>query len=540
MDMILHNGRIITMDVAFPEAEAVAIRGNKIIQVGRSDEIIRLRQNHTEMIDLQSKLLVPGFHDSHMHLVNYCLSLHQVDLRGTTSIEALIQKGIDFLSSIEKKDGFWLQGRGWNQDYFTKKTFPTRHDLDKISADYPIVFARACGHVVVVNSKALSLAGVTKVTPQLEGGHFDVDLDGEPLGIFRENAIHLIYKHIPDPNLEEIKSMILQGGHLALRQGITSVQSDDFEALPGKDFIKIIQAYESLRDNHTLPIRVYEQCLLPTLEKLQHFMSLGYGTGQGDDFFKLGPLKLLCDGSLGARTAYLREPYSDDPSTCGIPVYSQDELDHLVLTAHQGGMQLAIHCIGDGIMYMVFESIKKALEAHPHDNHRHGIIHCQITDSTLLNKYVELDVIAHIQPIFLDYDLHIVEQRIGKTRAKTSYNWRSMMELGIAVACGSDCPVEPFDVLPGIYAAVTRKDLKGYPSQGWLPEQRLSVAQALYGFTMGAAYASFSENIKGSITPGKLADMVVLSQDIFTIEPDFIKDTEVLMTILDGKIVYKK
>ena len=540
MDLILYNGKIITMDSELPEAEAVAIQDNKIIQVGSNDKITQLRQGHTEMIDLRGKLLVPGFHDSHMHLVNYSLSLQQVDLRNITSIGELIQRGRDFLSSMEKKDGFWLQGRGWNQDHFAEKTFPTRYDLDQISTEYPIAFARACGHVIVVNSKALALAGITKSTPQLEGGHFDIDPEGGLLGIFRENAIQLIYPHIPVPSLEEVKSMIISGGRLALRQGITSIQSDDFEALPDKDFMKIIQAYESLRDSRALPVRVYEQCLLPTLEKLQHFMSLGYGTGQGDEFFKLGPLKLLCDGSLGARTAYLREPYTDDSSTCGIPVYIQDELDQLILTAHQGDMQLAIHCIGDGIMYMAFESIEKALEFQPKDNHRHGIIHCQITDAALLHKYKDLNVIAHIQPIFLDYDLHIVEQRIGKIRAKTTYNWRTMMDLEIAVACGSDCPVEPFDVLPGIYAAVTRKDLKGYPPQGWLPDQRLSVAQALYGFTMGAAYSSFSENIKGSITPGKLADMVVLSQDIFKIDPDFIKDTEVLMTILDGKIVYVK
>jgi predicted amidohydrolase YtcJ len=538
MDMIFYNGRVVTMDASQPEAEAVAVQGNKIVHVGTNDEILLFKKEHTRLVNLDGKLLVPGFHDSHMHLLNYSLSLHQVDLRGVTSKDELIQKGIDSLSSREKTDGFWLQGRGWNQDLFLEKTFPTCHDLDKITTEYPIVFARACGHVVVVNSKALALARVTKATSQLEGGHFDLDAEGEPLGIFRENAIQLIFRHIPDPSLEEIKSMIIAGGCLAHKQGITSVQSDDFEALPQKDFTKIIKAYESLRDNGILPIRVYEQCLLPSIEKLQLFISSGYNTGQGDDFFKLGPLKLLCDGSLGARTAYLREPYADDPTTCGIPVYTQEDLDRLVLTAHQGGMQLAIHCIGDGIMYMVFDSIEKALNVQPKDDHRHSIIHCQITDNTLLNKFAALNVIAHIQPIFIDYDLHIVEQRVGKDRAKTSYNWRTMMDLGVDVACGSDCPVEPFDVLPGIYAAVTRKDLQGYPHQGWLPEQRLSVSQALYGFTMGAAYASFSEDIKGSITPGKLADMVVLSQDIFALDPNAIKTTEVLMTILDGKIVY--
>lgn len=540
MDVIYFNGNIITMDEKNPKAEAVAVKGGRIVKLGKNQEIKSLQDQHTAMIDLENRTLIPGFNDSHMHLLHYGASLQRVDLTGTTSIGEMIRRCRTFAEGKSFNDVKWMEGRGWNQDFFTDNKFPTRYDLDQIAVDYPICLVRACGHVAVVNSKALELMGITKNTSQIHGGHFDIDEAGESLGIFRENALKLIYEQIPEPGLEDIKQMILDASAFALQQGITSVQTDDFEALPVKDFEIIIRAYQELQTSGKLPIRVYEQCLLPTVEKLERFLDLGYCTGQGDEFFKIGPLKLLCDGSLGARTAYLRKPYADDPTNYGISIYTQAALDHLVAVAHNAGMQLAIHCIGDKAMDMAFDSIEKAQGNKLRENARHGIIHCQITDETLLNRYKILDVIAHIQPIFIDYDLHIAEQRIGKSRVKTAYNWKTMIEKGIHVACGSDCPVEPFDVMPGIYAAVTRKDLKGYPPAGWMPEQQLTVQQALYGFTAGGAYASFEENFKGSIAIGKVADFTVLSEDIFIIEPDKLKDVKVLMTVVDGKVMYKK
>lgn len=540
MDRIFYNGNIVTMDEENPKVEAVAVQNGRIVMLGKSVDVMALKDQHTEMVNLENKMMVPGFHDSHMHLLHFGASLQQIDLSGTASIEDILQRCRDFAEGKSFSLNRWMEGRGWNQDYFTNHRFPTRYDLDQISTEYPIRLARVCGHVAIVNSTALEVMGITKDTPQILGGHFDVDESGEPLGIFRENALQLIDAHIPEPKLEDIKQMILDAAALALKQGITSVQTDDFGALAAKDFEKVIQAYKALQAEGRLPIRIYEQCLLPNLEDLKRFLKLGYCTGKGDEFFKIGPLKLLCDGSLGARTAYLREPYADAPETCGISVYTQDELDQLVLIAHNAGLQVAIHCIGDRVMDMAFNSIEKAQKINPRKNTRHGIIHCQITDEVLLNRYKELEVIAHIQPIFIHYDLHMVEQRIGKERAKTSYNWRTMVEKGVYVACGSDCPVEPLDVMPGIYAAVTRKDLNGYPPSGWMPEQRLTVQQALHGFTMGAAYASFEEDFKGSISLGKAADFTVLSEDIFTIDPDQLKDVEVLMTIINGEIKYKK
>ncbi|MDF2673153.1 MAG: hypothetical protein K0R09_1418 [Clostridiales bacterium] len=540
MDLIFLNGKIITIDASIPQGEAVYIKDGRIIAVGNNSDILSYKNDSTKIIDLEGKLMVPGFNDSHMHLLNYGSSLLNVNLVGVKSINEMIDRTNKFIVDNNINSNSMIQGRGWNHDYFIERRFPNRYDLDKISTTQPIILTRACGHVSVVNSKALEIAGITKDSPQVDGGHFDIDENGESLGIFRENAISLISSQIAEPTIEEIKKMIMIASEKANAQGITSVQSDDLLSVTDDDFTKVISAYTELRNEGKLTVRINEQSRFENIENLNKFIKMGYITGKGDEFFKIGPLKLMADGSLGARTAYMCQPYFDDPSTSGIPVCTQEELDNLIITAHNAGMQVAVHCIGDKAMYMVFESIKKAQKQNYKEDHRHSIVHCQITDELLLNKFKELNVIAHIQPIFLDYDLHIVEERVGQVRAKTSYNWKGLLDRGVHIACGSDCPVENFDVLPGIYSAVTRKDLKGYPECGWLPKQRLTVMEALNGFTLGAAYASFEENLKGSITPGKFADLVVLSEDIFEIEADAIKDVNVEMTFLGGKLVYKR
>lgn len=541
MDKVFINGKIHTMDRERNIVEAIGIKDDMIIRAGTREEVLALQTAHTVVYDLEGKTVVPGFNDSHIHLLNCGIVRNLVNLVGLESVDDLIQRMSNHIEENTIEKGKWVSGRGWNQDYFKgEKEFPTRYDLDKISLDHPIIATRACGHVVSINSKALEALNITKDTPQIEGGHFDLDGNGEPLGIFRENAITLIYENLPSPNLEEIKKLVIDTIEDMNRAGITSVGSDDFQALADKDYDKVLKVYTELKEEKRLNIRVNQQCLLPQLDKLEEFINKGYRTGQGDKFHKIGPLKLLIDGSLGARTALLIEPYSDDPDTLGISTLSQEELDNIVGLAHKNDIQVAIHAIGDGAMYMAFESIEKALAENPKEDHRHGIVHCQITDEKLLDKFAELEALAYIQPIFLDYDWKIVKDRVGEKREKTSYNWKTMVEKNINIACGSDAPVEPFNVINGIYEAVTRKDLEGNPAGGWLPEQSLTVDETIYGFTMGGAYSSFEENIKGSLEEGKLADMVVLSDDIFNVEEDKIKDIEVDMTIFGGEIVYKR
>lgn len=539
MDIILTNGKIHTMDDDRKKVNAVALKGNKIEKTGSNEEVLEFKTENTKIYDLEGKTVLPGFNDSHLHLLNYGFSLTQVDLVGTTSIEEIKNRIRKFIEKRDLKNGEWITCAGWNQDYFQgERVFPTRHDLDKISTDYPILATRVCLHVAVVNSKALEILNINKDTAQIEGGHFDLDENGEPTGIFREKAVSLIYDNLPETSVEEIKDMMKNAIQEMNRCGITSVGSDDFEALPDKNYENVIRAYKELKEEKQLKMRVYEQCLFRTKENLEEFIEKGYKTGKGDEFFKIGPLKLLLDGSLGARTAALVEAYTDDPSTNGITTMTQEELDEIIQLAHLNDFQIAMHGIGDRTMYMIFESIEKALKKLPKEDHRHGIVHAQITDEILLDNFKEFEMIAYIQPIFLEYDWQLVILRIGKEREKTAYNWKSMADRGVVIACSSDAPVEPFNVLNGIYEAVTRKDLAGNPEGGWMPEQRLNIDEAVYGYTRAGAYASFEEELKGSLEEGKLADMVVLSEDIYEVDIDRIKDLSVEATIFDGEIIF--
>lgn len=538
MDTIFINGNIRTMDPVMPRAEAVAVKGGIILRVGGDQDILALRGPDTRVVDLEGKLLLPGFCDSHLHLLSYGYSLEKVDLGQTQSLEDLIAEGRKFLA--EHPDTRWLQGRGWNNENWSRKDYPTRYDLDRISTQIPISFVRTCAHVIAVNSKALERMGVGRDPRPIEGGKIDVDENGEPLGVFQEAARDLVYNAVPSLSKDDIRRMVKNGAARLLECGITSVQSDDLEAVAPADYQKVLDVYFEMARTRTLPVRVYQQCLLPPLSRLKEFFALGYHWGQGDDLFRIGPLKLLGDGSLGGRTAFMAQPYADDPTTRGISVFSQEELDELIAFAHDRGMPCAVHCIGDGQLRMTFESIEKAMLRNPKADMRHSLVHCQITDEPLLKKFRDLRVIAHIQPIFLDSDIAIVEARVGKEKARSSYNWRTMADSGVVYACGSDAPVEHFDVMKNIYCAVTRKTLAGQPPGGWNPEQCLTVEQAVKGFTLNGAYASCEENVKGSLSPGKYADFVLLDQDIFSVEAEAIKDTRVLMTVLGGEIVYRR
>lgn len=539
MELILINGKIITMDLNYPEAAAVAIHNGKIFKLGTNKEVLAHKTDNTKLIDLAGKTLLPGFIDSHLHLLNYGISMQLVDLENTDSIKSLIEKLKEFIKGNKIPSGKWVRGMRFNHHNFIEKRLPTKEDLDQISTEYPIILSRVCGHVIVANSKAMEICNIDDTTPQIAGGRFDLDKSGFPTGIFSENAIYLIYDQIPKPSKNEVKDYIKTAANKLLQFGITSVQSDDFIVYPDS-YETIVEAYTELINENKLPIRVYEQCNFKDLNLLNSFINNIYNQTASNDFFKLGPLKILADGSLGARTAYLKEPYTDDPNTNGIPVFTEQELDELVITAHNSDMAVAIHAIGDMAITMALNSIEKAQKLNPKVNIRHSIIHCQITDNELLDRFKEQNVIAHIQPLFVATDLHFVEERIGKARAASSYNWKGFLDRGIHVAFGSDAPVESPNVFHGIYAAITRKDLNGYPQDGWYKDQQLTLQQALYSYTLGAAFAAYEENIKGTITEGKYADFIVIAEDPFNMEPDRIKDIAVEMTFVNGNLVYRR
>ena len=539
MRHIYINGIVYTITQGIHEA--FVVEEGKFLYVGDSKTALGYQNETSQIIDLKGKFVTAGFNDSHLHVLYYGSALQTLKLaQHTNSLQEMKQALKAFIDQKELKENEWIRGFGWNQDYFSdEKRFPTRYDLDEISTQYPICLVRACGHICVVNSKALELAGITKYTTQVEGGVFDIDEQGEPLGIFRENALSLIYDKIPQPTRAELKTMLQAACESLNSYGVTSAQTDDFTVFPKVSYEEVIAAYQELEQEGKLSVKIYQQAQLTNQEELAAFLNKGYTTGVGSDYFKIGPLKLLGDGSLGARTAYLSKPYADDPTTQGIPVYTQEQFDQMIGYAHEKGMQVAIHAIGDGIMDMIIKSIEKALQKHPRENHRHGIVHCQITTKELIKKFKELNLCAYIQSIFLDYDINIVEARIGKERVKTTYNFKTLLDQGTNISNGSDCPVELPNVLKGIQCAVTRSTLNGQKGP-FLSDQALTIEEALNSYTMMGAYTSFEEHVKGSIEKGKVADFVILDQNPLATDKYSLKDIQVVATYVDGKCVYSK
>lgn len=523
-----------------PLQEAFVVEDNVFIDCG-SNEMILSKYSCAEVVDLEGRFVCAGFNDSHMHVLNYGYGLATLQLsEHTDSLQQLKEYLKKEIKEREIKGGQWLRGRGWNHDFFQDgHRFPTRYDLDEVSKDIPICLVRACGHACVVNSKALALMGITKDSIQPQGGQFDLDEQGEPNGIFRENALDLVYSCLPQPTREELKAMLVNAMQQLNRYGITSSQTDDFVVFHGLDYHEVIEAYKELEQENKLTVRIYQQNHFTCLKDLKQFVEEGGNTGVGSEYFRFGPLKMLGDGSLGARTALMSEPYADDPSTCGIPVYTQETFDEMIGYAHQQGMQVAIHAIGDGILDRILNAIEKALHQNPRKDHRHGIVHCQITRPDQLERMAKLNLHCYAQTIFLDYDIKIVEERVGKQRASSSYNFKTLMDLGVTVSNGSDCPVELPNCMGGIQCAVTRRTLK--EQQGpYLQEQALTVQQALDTFTSGGAYASFEEKMKGKIEMGMLADFVILSENPMSCDPNKLKDIQVEATMLGGKCVYQQ
>ncbi len=535
MDRIFYNGHIKTMDRH--EASAVCVANGKIAFVGSDGEALAGKTAGTELVDLGGRLMLPGFIDTHVHFLHYGESLFMAKLAPAKSKAELIEIGLDFLArhpGISR-----LAGAGWNNDHWSDdQSFPKRWELDRISREIPIVFTRACCHVICLNSKALEICNITSSTPDMPGGGIGRDAEGNPDGVLLEDACGLATPVLAEPTLEEAIRYLRAAAADAVSCGLTSVHADDLY-FPGDGHKCVpLAAYEALHETDWLPLRVYLQCRLSDRAAFERFFELGYGFNQGDERLRFGPLKLVADGSLGARTAYLNSPYADAPDTRGIAIYTQGQLDELILEAARRKMPSIVHAIGDGMIDMTLDSFEKArrLERAPL---RHGIVHCQITRPEQLLRMKALQIMALVQPIFLDYDLHIADARVGGL-ARTSYAFRTMRSLGIRMAFGSDAPVERFNAIQGVYHAVTRQDLSGYPAGGWYPQERLTVEQAVAGFTRDAAYASYEENLKGTITPGKLADLVVLDRNIFALPPEEIRDASVVMTVNGGEIVYAR
>lgn len=517
-DVAVLNANILTFNSAMPKAEALAVRNGRIVAVGSNAEIRSYIGDETEVIDAAGKTIVPGFVDCHVHMTSFGRHLQTLDLRGVNSIEEMKRKIRDY--AMENPEKSWVLGGRWDHEKFVEKRYPTRWDLDEAVSHKPVFLIRVCGHVGVANTKALELAGVGKDTA-VKGGKVDVDeVSGEPNGILRENALELVWRAVPKPSVEELEEACIQACGKAVENGLTGVHW----IVDSAEELRLLQ---KLCKEGKLPLRVY---LGVPAKLLDAIVKLGLAPGFGNEMLKLGFVKVFADGSLGAHTAALRKPYSDKPETCGMLLLSQKKLNKLVLKAHRAGWQLAVHAIGDKAIEAALKAFANALKKYPRENHRHRIEHCSVLDLKLIRKMRRLNLTASVQPHFVFSDFW-VEERVGVERARWVYPFKTLLKEGVVLAAGSDCPVEPINPLLGVWAAVTRKDFS---------EENLTVEEALRTYTVNAAFASFEEDEKGTIAVGKFADLTMLSDDLLKISPEKIREVKVEMTIVGGKVVYKK
>jgi predicted amidohydrolase YtcJ len=527
------NGNIITLDKD-KVCQAFYVEHGVFKAVGTNDEILSLSKPSDNIVDLKGQTVVPGFNDAHMHFLNYAVQKHNVNLVNVPSIDELINVTRDYIKTHSIPDGQWVLSRGWNHNLFFEKRLPTRYDLDKISTDHPIYFARICGHIGVANSKALELLNITSNTENPEGGIIDKE-NGVPTGILRENALNLVSNSLPTMPKEQIKTLLKSAFIDALKVGITTIQTEDLTHCGSLD--NLLCAYRELESEGDLPLRFILQLNLPNEKSLSEAVSLGLKSNLGSNLLKIGPVKLFQDGSLGGRTAAMKDVYCDT-ATKGVLIYNQASLDNITKLAHDAGFQVTIHAIGDNAVDTILNSYEKIIATSENKDLRLTIVHCQFTNDELLHKFEKLNVVANVQPSFVMTDYPIVETAVGKSRAEKSYVWKDILNSKIPMAFSSDAPIESFNPLEGIYAAVTRKDLKGAPKEGWYKAQNLTVIEALKAYTLGSAFMSFEEDLKGSISLGKLADFVVLSEDILQIQKDNIKNINVLETYVGGVKIY--
>ncbi len=524
--LLLLNGRIYTMDATLPRAEAVAIAGSRILALGKDDDLRGLaRGEGWQAVDLGGKAVLPGFIDSHLHFLWYALGPSRVMLDGAHSLQATLARVKRHIKQTEA--GEWVLGWGWNHAEWQDAKWPSKEDLDRVAPNNPVALTKKDGHVVWANSLALQIAGVDEETPDPPGGRIERDEDtGQILGILKEEAMHLIYDAAPLPGPETRQEALRKAIGEAQRRGLTGIHDCD-----GRESLS---DYQELLNRRELGLRVF--MMIPR-ENVDEAIKVGLRSGFGNKYLRIGNLKLFSDGTLGSQTAEMLEPFTGQPDNQGIAATSQQELEDLVLRAADAGIASSIHAIGDKANRRVLDAFARQRETGTGAGLRHRIEHVQLLQPTDIPRFKELNIIASMQPIHATSDMLLADQYWGE-RARWSYAWHSLLDAGARLAFGSDAPVEPLDPLVGIHAAVTRQRANGEPEGGWYPQERLSVVQAVHGYTLGAAYSSHEEGEKGSITAGKLADLVILSQDVFNIPPEEILNTRVVATIFDGKVVY--
>ncbi len=534
-DLVLKNGNIYTVNQRQPRAQAVAVKGDRIVFVGSNLGAQKYVGKNTRVIDLKGETLLPGMTDAHHHLEGVGFREMTLNLEGINSLEEFLAKVK--LRVDQAKPGEWITGRGWIETFWTPPVFPTRWDLDRVAPNNPVFLGRADGHGSVANSAALKIAGIDKNTPSPFGGEISRDQKtGEPNGMLLDAAQGLMRSHIPATTAADTERAIVLGVNRDVSLGWTQVQN------PGGSYDEV-ELYKKLYSAGQIKLRIYKALSAPGAEAQRLFHD-GPIIGAYGNRLTVRSLKLYADGSLGSRSAALLQPYSDKPDTSGFLTIKEEEFQPVLQEALRKGIQIETHAIGDRGNRFVLDEYEKAMKVVPKaqwkiKSPRWRIEHSQIVNPVDIPRFANLGVIPSMQASHAIGDLHFAPARLGIERLRGAYAWKSFVQTGSIVPGGSDAPVERGEPMIEFYAAVARKDLKGFSGEGWHPEEALTREQAIKMFTIWAAYAAFEEELRGSIEVGKLADFTILSADIMKIPEAEILKTRCLMTVIGGEVVYE-
>lgn len=530
-DVVLLNGMIWTVNPDMPWAEGVALKGNKILKVGLTSEIKGYVGEKTKSIDLKGSFVLPGFTDCHTHFLDGGFSLSSVQLGNARTKEDLIVRIEQKAEELGK--GEWILRGNWDHQQFDPVELPRKEWIDAVTPDNPVCVNRHDGHMALVNSLALKLSGITKDTPPPDGGEILRDpMTGEPTGILKDAAMDLVMDHIPEPSLEKRLRAVEAGLAHAKSLGVTSIHD--------MEYTSSFEVYKKLLEQNKLTAHLYVYVPISGVELLsEHKISQPLQS----DFLRIAGLKGFVDGSLGSSTALFFDPYTDDPTKKGLlasDMFPEGIMEKRLMEADLAGLQVAVHAIGDKANHMILDLFEKVIRANADRDRRWRIEHVQHILPEDIERMKALKIIASVQPYHAVDDGRWAEKKIGKKRARYTYAFRSLLDEGVPLACGSDWMVAPLNPLTGIFAAVTRQTLDGKNPDGWIPDQKITLEEAIKGYTLHAAYTEFAEHQKGSVEEGKFADLVVLNQNFFEIPPEKILETNVLMTIFNGQIIYEK
>jgi len=524
-DLVIINANVRTMDLSLPKAQAIAVLGDRIVAVGTNAEINALTDAHTKVIDAQGKLVMPGFNDAHVHFTEGGFQLSLVDLRSAASPEEFAARIKAYAARLKK--GEWILGGRWDHENWKPNNLPTKELIDAVAPDNPVFVSRLDGHMAVANSLALKLAGVNKDTKDVDGGLIVRDANGEPTGVLKDAAMDYVRRVIPEATFEQRLAAAQAATDYAASLGVTSVQ--DMSANTN------IGVYQELLRQGKLKTRIYAGAPLPDWQRLA---STGIHYAFGGPMLRVGTLKGYADGSLGSTTAWFFEPYLDSPNTSGLSGAEIPQMYEHVSNADKSGLQVMIHAIGDRGNATILDIYERVARENGNRDRRFRIEHAQHLRQQDILRFGQLGVIASMQPVHLTDDGRWAGKRLDEKRLKGTYAFRTLLDTGAHLAFGTDWAVAPLNPFFGVLAAVTRQTTDGKNPDGWIPEQKITVEEAVRCYTAGSAYAEFQENIKGTLTAGKLADLIIVSEDIFTGPPAKMLQAKVLTTVMDGKVVF--